>query len=252
MGLLYPIGVGFAYNVVRQSRASVEYKQSSHAFLYNNKPSLSGNLRGMKIIMKAFKLSYIITFAFANMLFIGCKTTKSATSDDETPIKVDQCIKLQEDAPERRAWGEGTDYTMTDATAYAQASARTNFAYMLESAVEAGTSRSTQKFTKASSDGENGGLVSDRTGLEKNLYSIVTQQIVKNTTVIKTSPYKQKDGQYHVYVCIEYRGSVGEMAESITSKVNEQLSDEEKLKIQFDYQQYKKEIEEQLKNMKQK
>jgi hypothetical protein len=41
------------------------------------------------------------------------------------------------------------------------------------------------------------------------------------------------------------------MAESIASKVNEQLSDEEKLKIQFDYQQFKKEIEEQLKNMKQ-
>ena len=101
------------------------------------------------------------------------------------------------------------------------------------------------------SNGENGGLVSDRTGLDKNFYSVVTQQIVKNTVVIKTSPYKQKDAQYHVYVCIEYRGTLEDLAESIASKVNEQLSDEEKLKIQFDYQQFKKEIEEQLKNMKQ-
>lgn len=194
----------------------------------------------------------IVLLVFASMIFTGCKSTKSVASDGEVAIKVDQCIELQEQAPERRAWGEGTDYTMTDATAYAQASARTNFAYMLETAVKAGTNNEASKYNKASSDGENGGLVSDRTGLNKNLYSVVTQQIVKNTTVIKTSPYKQKDGQYHVYVCIEYRGAVGEMAESITSKVNEQLSEEEKLRIQFDYQQFKKEIEEQLKNMKQK
>lgn len=186
------------------------------------------------------------------MCLVGCKSSKTAETGGEVAIKVDQCIELQEKVPERRAWGEGTDYTITDATAYAQASARTNFSYMLETAVEAGTSRSAQRYNKASSDGENGGLVSDRTGLDKNLYSAVTQQIVKNTVIIKTSPYKQKDGQYHVYVCIEYRGSVGEMAESIVSKVNEQLSDEEKLKIQFDYQQFKKEIEEQLKSMKQK
>lgn len=198
------------------------------------------------------KTKSLVMFAVASMLFVACKSTKTVVSDGEVAIKVDQCIELQEKAPERRAWGEGTDYTMTDATAYAQASARTNFSYMLEAAVEAGTSHSAQKYNKASSDGENGGLVSDRTGLDKNFYSVVTQQIVKNTAVIKTSPYKQKDGQYHVYVCIEYRGAVGEMAESIASKVNEQLSDEEKLKIQFDYQQFKKEIEEQLKNMKQK
>lgn len=203
-------------------------------------------------IMRQFSIFQVAMFALASIVFVSCKSSKSLVSNDEVAIKVDQCIELQEKAPERRAWGEGTDYTMTDATDAAQASARARFAFMLESAVEAGTSRSSQKFSKASSDGENGGLVSDRTGLDKNLYSVVTQQIVKNTVIIKTSPYKQKDGQYHVYVCIEYRGSVGEMAESITSKVDEQLSDEEKLKIQFDYQQFKKEIEEQLKQMKQK
>lgn len=197
------------------------------------------------------KLFYVTIFTLVSFSFVGCKSSKSVTSNDEVAIKVDQCVELQEKAPERRAWGEGADYTMTDATDQAQASARARFAFMLESAVEAGTSHSAQKINKASSNGENGGLVSDRTGLDKNFYSVVTQQIVENTVVIKTSPYKQKDGQYHVYVCIEYRGTLEDMAESIASKVNEQLSDEEKLKIQFDYQQFKKEIEEQLKNMKQ-
>lgn len=193
-----------------------------------------------------------VLLAIASLFFVGCKSSKPIASDGEVAVKVDQCIELQEKAPERREWGEGTDYTMTDASAYALASARAKYAFKLESAVEAGTSHSAQKFNKASSNGENGGLVSDRTGLDKNFYSVVTQQIVKNTVVIKTSPYKQKDGQYHVYVCIEYRGTLEDMAESIASKVNEQLSDEEKMRIQFDYQQFKKEIEEQLKNMKQK
>lgn len=200
--------------------------------------------------MNMKKISLML-LAFASVCLVGCKSTKTVAYDGEVAIKVDQCIELQEKSPERRAWGEGTDYTLTDATAYAQASARANFAYMLQTAVEAGTARSSQRYNKASSDGENGGLVSDRTGLDKNLYSVVTQQIVNNTAIIKTSPYKQKDGQYHVYVCIEYRGSIGDMAESIVSKVDEQLSDEEKMRIQFDYQQFKKEIEEQLKNMKQ-
>lgn len=201
-------------------------------------------------ILKTLSISIVAVVTIVN--FISCKSSKVITPPGEVAIKVDQCIELQEQAPDRRAWGEGTDYTLADASAYAQANARANFAYMLETAVEAGTSHSSQKFNKASSDGENGALVSDRTGLDKNLYSVVAQQIVKNTALIKTSPYKQKDGQYHVYVCIEYRGNVGNMAETIASKVNEQLSDEEKLRIQFDYQQFKKEIEEQLKNMKQK
>lgn len=195
--------------------------------------------------------SLIFTLVLTIILFVGCKTSKNVTTDGEVALKVDQCIELQEKAPDRRAWGEGTDYTLTDATAYAQASARANFAYMLESAIEAGTSGSAQRYNKASSDGENGGIVSDRTGLNKNLFSVVTQQIVNNTALIKTSPYKLKDGQYHVFVCIEYRGSIGDMATSIANKVNEQLSEEEKMRINFDYQQFKKEIEEQLKNMRQ-
>lgn len=202
--------------------------------------------------MKTIKFLLLSAVAFVTITnFTACRSSKGVATPGEAAIKVDQCIELQEQAPERRAWGEGTDYTMSDATAYAQASARTNFAYMIEAAVEAGTSHSAQKINKASSDGENGGLVSDRTGLDKNLYSIVAQQIVKNTVILKTSPYKQKDGQYHVYVCIEYRGTVGDMANSIATKVEEQLSDEEKMRILFDFQQFKKEIEEQLKNMKQ-
>lgn len=200
--------------------------------------------------MKKFSTSTIFV-ALALIFMVSCRTTKKIVSDGEVALKLDQCIELQEKAPDRRAWGEGTDYTLSDATAYAQAAARANFAYMIETAVEAGTSQSSQKYNKASSDGENGGLVSDRTGLNKNLLSVVTQQIVKNTVLIKTSPYKQKDGQYHVYVCIEYRGTVGDMASEIASQVQNQLSEEEKMRINFDYQQFKKEIEEQLKRMKQ-
>ena len=164
--------------------------------------------------MKKFSFTSIFV-VLTLFLLVGCRTTKKVASDGEKAIKIDQCIELQEKAPDRRAWGEGTDYTLSDATAYAQANARANFAYMIESAVEAGTSQSAQRYNKASTDGKHGELVSDRTGLNKNLFSVVTQQIVHNTVVIKTSPYQQKNGQYHVYVCIEYRGTVAEMASEI-------------------------------------
>ena len=194
--------------------------------------------------MKKLNVLNFVVFAFISILFVGCKSSSPVVSDELTPVKVDKCIELQKQLPERRAWGVGRSSYEQTAKNFAISAAEASFARMLEVAVELGTSNFIQIYGNTSSE--------DETALSKDFFSVVARQIVKSTKEIDYSPYKQKDGKFYTYVCIEYNGTIDEMAESVTSKVNNQLSDEEKLKIQFDYQQYKKEIEEQLKKMQQK
>lgn len=201
--------------------------------------------------MKRLNVFNSVVFAFISILFVGCKSASSVVSNG-TAIADDECVKLQEQAPERRDWGEGLRVESVDAVYDAIENAYAKFATRLETVVTAAFSRFSQEYTKGSVDETNKVVrVGDNTVLRKNFTSTATEQIVKNTAIIKTNRYQQEGGLFKAYACIEYRGTIEELAESIALKVKNQLSDEEKLKMNFDYQQYKKEIEEQLKKMKQ-
>ena len=48
-----------------------------------------------------------------------------------------------------------------------------------------------------------------------------------------------KDGRYHVYVCIEYKNGISQLAKAITQRI----SDEDKLKIDFKEEEFRKWLE---------
>jgi hypothetical protein len=63
-----------------------------------------------------------------------------------------------------------------------------------------------------------------------------TDQLLSNVKTICSNTYVKEDGSYNVYVCVE-------MGEETLSRVHKKLTDDQKLSIDFDEQQFKKEME---------
>ena len=180
----------------------------------------------------------------------SCRSAKSGPGPGEKEVNTNPAIEYAEAKPTLRQWGEGTAFSLSDATAYAELDARAKFTRALETTVTSAQDNFNQQHSKASSDGRNGsGLHTDEVNERHNLSSSVASNVIKNTTVVKSSRYQKTDGQYHVYVTIEYKGEISDLAADLAKNVGQQLSDEEKMRIDYDYEKYKKQVMEELQRM---
>ena len=79
---------------------------------------------------------------------------------------------------------------------------------------------------------------------------MLSEGLVKNTSVINSDKILLPDGRYEVYVCIEYRGEISnmmnEMLSATKNRIPQQISDEDKLKIQFELERFKESMEEEF------
>ena len=78
----------------------------------------------------------------------------------------------------------------------------------------------------------------------------IAEEVIRNAVVINTSQYQLADGSYEAWVCLEYREGVAQLANEISKKVEQQISDEDRLKMNFEFEKFRKHIEEELKSMK--
>jgi hypothetical protein len=65
-------------------------------------------------------------------------------------------------------------------------------------------------------------------------------------SVIKTYKLLLPNRQYDYWVCLEYQGDVAQMAADIAKKVEQRISDEQRFKMNFEFEQYRKRIEAEL------
>jgi hypothetical protein len=91
-------------------------------------------------------------------------------------------------------------------------------------------------------------------GITSNAFAQqVADGLVSGVVVINTDTYRLKDGQYHTFVCVEWEGSVDNLAAEMTSnykkRVQQQVSDQDRAKMEVRYDEFKKSIEEQLKRL---
>lgn len=161
--------------------------------------------------------------------------------------------KLAEAKPAVRAWGEATQFNQSFAKTYAEGQARAEFARKLATLVQTASRQATDGADLAHSDGEYSSQGHDQ-GITSNAFAQqVADGLVSGLTVISTDTYKLKDGQYHVYVCMEWQGSVDKLASEMTKnyrqRVEQQVSDEDRAKMEVRYEEFRKSIEEQLKRL---
>lgn len=187
----------------------------------------------------------------AILCLVSCSSSKSAIEGKKMEKSEQQ--KLAEAKPGCRSWGEGTQFSQSFAKTYAEGQARAEFARKLASMVQTASRQATDGADVAHSDGEQSSQGHDQ-GITSNAFAQqVADGMVNGLTVISSDSYKLKNGQYHVYVCLEWQGSVDQLAQDMTknyrTRVEQQVSDQERAKMEVRYDEFKKSIEEQLKRL---
>lgn len=185
------------------------------------------------------------------LLCTGCSSSKASIEGKKMEKSEQQ--KLAEAKPACRTWGEATQFNQSFAKTYAEGQARAEFARKLASMVQTASRQATDGADIAHSDGENSSQGHDQ-GITSNAFAQqVADGMVSGLAVISSDTYKLKDGQYHVYVCMEWQGSVDKMAQEMTQnyrkRVEQQVSDQDRAKMEVRYEEFKKSIEEQLRRL---
>ncbi len=216
---------------------------------YFNLTANEEGFRGTFYMMKTLKL---LCIAFIAALAVSsCGSSKDASySPKKTKVSTDECVEYALKSPTTRSYGEGVSFSESTATNKAELEARAKFSRAISSSVKNALSQDDADYRKASSNGNKSSMGFDE-GSKYNEMSIsISENVIKNTAIVKTSKYLLKDGSYQVYVCLEYLGDISKMAEDITQKVNQQISDEERMKMNFEFEKFRQRVEEELKNSK--
>ena len=180
------------------------------------------------------KKSIILFCSLMTLVLAGCGSKQVATS--EKKVEKVESQALAERKPATRAWGEGTNFKQSVARAMAENQARGAFQRQIETKVRTGIEDVNQGDNLWGSDTHESEQATNQGSTLDYITTSVSKGTLNNTAVINTDTYRTKDGQYHVYVCIEYQGEVGEMAanmaQSYKNVVKQRVSDADHKKME--------------------
>ena len=151
--------------------------------------------------------------------------------------------------PGTRAAGKGVSSRESVAVQVARAQARAAFAEAISSAVNSALKISGFDVSQYAGDDEEGHEVSEGAEKTNTMIKSVSKQVIENTQVVKTNKfYNKKTRKYTVFVCLEYNGDIAKLSKEIANKVSQKISDEQRMKIDFELENFEKEIEKELGN----
>lgn len=151
--------------------------------------------------------------------------------------------------PGTRAAGKGVSSRESVSVQVARAQARAAFAEAISSAVNSALKISGFDVSQYAGDDEEGHEVSDGAEKTNTMIKSVSKQVIENTQVVKTNKfYNKKTRKYTVFVCLEYNGDIAKLSKEIANKVSQKISDEQRMKIDFELENFEKEIEKELGN----
>lgn len=151
--------------------------------------------------------------------------------------------------PGTRAAGKGVSSRESVAVQVARAQARAAFAEAISSAVNSALKISGFDVSQYAGDDEEGHEVSDGAEKTNTMIKSVSKQVIENTQVVKTNKFfNKKTRKYTVFVCLEYNGDIAKLSKEVANKVSQKISDEQRMKIDFELENFEKEIEKELGN----
>lgn len=197
-------------------------------------------------------INFLACGLFGLLLVCSCGSSKPVPMAGPTKVKLalDECQELAQQKPSIRAWGEGINFGLSEATEYAELSARSKFARAIATAVETAQSSDNDSYRKSSTDTKSGMTVRDEEAKQNSMSIAIAKETVKNAVIIKTSQYQQVDGSYQVFVCLEYQAGVAQLAKDLTKKVEQKVSDDDRMKMNFEFEKFRQRVEEELKKSK--
>jgi hypothetical protein len=181
----------------------------------------------------------------AGVAIIACGGTKQVAQapPGATEQSENICERLQSEAPAKRATGKGTHFKEMTARNIAERQARAAFVRAISSVIKTSTSEDALGYDIYSGDATTGNAATDQGSKSNDFAQGVAEGIVANTVIIKTYKVLLANKQYEYWVCLEYQGDVAQLATTIAKKVEQKIPDEQKHKMNFEFEQYRKRVE---------
>lgn len=202
-------------------------------------------MKQKRFIRKAMHFALMLAILSLSVM-TGCKSNPS----NPKKLEAEESIKLAEEKPTIRQWGTAKHHKQAFAIQFAEADARGKIARAIKSAITTASNDAGYSFDKYSTDGKVGSTVTDEDGKSNAFIEAVTNEAVANTSVIKTDRYLLENGQYEIYVCVEFNEGISEISKSIVNNITQRVSEEDRVKIEVRTEEFQDKIAKKIaKNM---
>ena len=159
-----------------------------------------------------------------------------------TEVALTDCEQYALADPGRRAVGKGNSYNESTARELAELDARATMSRAIDAAVESAMKSGSFGYSQYAGDDESGMSVNDEATKTNNTRSSYSANIIKNTTIVKVNKFFGKNRQYTVFVCLEYSGTVAEIAKKAVQNVRQRVSDADRKKIDDNLKEFEDEV----------
>lgn len=196
------------------------------------------------------KTKFFKFFLCLFIFMIGATQTISAQDDVYgEEVKLTEAENYALEKPETRAAGKGVSSRESVAVQMARLQARAAFAEAISSAIKSAAKTLSYDISQYAGDDEEGHEVNDAAEKTNTLIKSVAEQVIEGSPVVKTNKFfNKKTRRYTVFVCLEYNGEVSKLAKEVTKQLSQKISDEQRLKMDFEFEKFEKEIEKNLNN----
>ncbi len=182
-----------------------------------------------------FRIGVMLSFVAAMIIAVSCGSSKKAAKSDEFIDIPCSGPQYQTTTEYMRANSSGTSADME----IARDKALTNARARLSAQIETFVSNLTDFYKKETRLGENANL---ETRFERLIREVYKNQL-QGTYPVCEKMKKEEDGKYTAFVCIELGGE--DMVQNLAS----QISSDEELKVDYDYEKFKKSYEEAMEEL---
>lgn len=198
------------------------------------------------------KTKIILTSILALMLvgtMVGCGGSKTSgvSAKGRKAVAMSEAQIYAEQKPTLRAWGTFNSPYERQASRGAAAYARAEGASNLKARIKAVFSDNPNLYNKIASSATETKAMTDGDNVTKDGIDQITDEILKGYAVVKTNMFQEENGTYTAYVCVEYSGDLAKLAQETANRVKQQISDDERLKMDFNYMKFKEDMEKEMK-----
>lgn len=177
------------------------------------------------------KISYLLSACCIMLMLVSCGSSKVATGDVKVNVPCSG-PQFQQDKEYFRASAMGLSTDMTIAKKKAMSTARTEIAGKINATVKSVTDDYVSSYNQGEQD--------ESKRRFQELSRTVVEQELSGLRVICEETMRAPDGNYKVYVAVELLGK------DISEKMANGVKNDDKLRIDFEYEKFKKVFEEEM------
>ena len=197
----------------------------------------------------------VMIWAVAALVLASCSSSKTTTAvgssvtsvDEGQEIAMTECEKYAEELPGLRFAASGDSWDMNRSRQAAEAAARNQLASAIASKCENAYLSGGADYTQTATTELATKRMTDGNDVTSTFFKSASSLLVKDAPVVKSQRFKLKNGNYRTWVCVELRQGLYNMANEMADKVEQQIPEEERLKMKYDRDKFVKEIQEEMK-----